>query len=76
MTSYPISTDTIDTHYADAYEHFNYLVGRLKHEESLKLTHGEVENLIYTEGIELFRRLHQAHLDQRSTEEPIWERMG
>ncbi len=75
MTSYPISTDTIDTHYADAYEHFDSLAGRLKHEQSLKLTHGEVEDLIYTEGMELLRRLNQAHLDQRSTEEAVRERV-
>lgn len=75
MTSYPIATDTIDPHYANAHEHFDYLVGRLKHEQSLKLTHGEVKELIYTEGMELLRRLNQAHLDQRSTEEPSRERV-
>ena len=73
MTSYPIFTGTIDTHYADAREHFDYLVGRLNHEESRKLTHGEVEDLINTEGMELLRRLNQAYLERRSTEEPIRE---
>ena len=70
MTSYPIFTGTIDPHYAQACEHFDYLVGRLNHEESRKLTHGEVEDLINTEGMELLRRLNQAYLERRSTEEP------
>ena len=73
MTSYPIYTGTFDPHYAQACEHFDYLVGRLNHEESRKRTHGEVEDLIHTEGMELLRRLNQAYLDQRSTEEPIRE---
>ena len=73
MTSYPIFTGPIDPYYAHACEHFDYLIGRLNHEESRKLTHGEVEELINTEGMELLRRLNQAYLDRRSTEEPIRE---
>ncbi len=75
MTSYPIYTSTIDPHYSDACKHFEYLVGRLDHEESRKLTHGEVEELIHAEGMELLRRLNQAYLDQRSTQEPLRERV-
>ena len=55
MTSYPIFTGPIDPYYAHACEHFDYLIGRLNHEESRKLTHGEVEELINTEGMELLR---------------------
>ncbi len=75
MTSYPIFNDTIDPHYSDAYKHFEYLVGRLNDEETQKLTHGEVEDLIHTEGMELLRRLNQGYLDQRSTQEPLRERV-
>ena len=75
MTSYPISSATIETHYMDACEQFEHLVGRLKHPEAQKLTHGEVEAVIHTEGMELLRRLTQGHLDQRSAQEPIRDKV-
>ncbi len=75
MTSYPISSATIDTHYVDGYEQFEHLVGRLKHPDAQKLTHGEIEAVIHREGMELLRRLAQGHLDQRSAQEPIREKV-
>ena len=75
MTAYPISSAPIESHYTGACEQFEHLIGRLKHPDARKLTHGEVEALIHTQGMALLRRLIQGHLDQRSTEEPIRERV-
>jgi len=75
MTSYPISSVTIETHYVDACEQFEHLVGRLKHADAQKLTHGEVEAVIHSEGMELLRRLTQGYLDQRSAQEPTREKV-
>ena len=44
-------------------------------DETQRLTHGEVEALVHTEGNELLRRLTQGYLDQRSAEEPVHERV-
>ena len=57
MTSYPISSATMEPHYVGACEQFAHLIGRLKHPDARKLTHGAVEALIHTEGMELVRRL-------------------
>ena len=75
MTCYPISDATIETHYVDACEQFEHLIGRLKDPNAQKLTHGEVEAVIHREGMELLRRLTQGHLDQRSAQEPIQEKV-
>ena len=75
MTSYPISSTTIETHYLDACEQFEHLVGRLKHADAQKLTHGEVEAVIHSEGMELLRRLTQGYLDQRSAQELVREKV-
>ena len=75
MTSYPISSATIELHYLDACEQFEHLIGRLKHLDAKKLTHGEVEAVIHSEGMELLRRMTQGHLDQRSGQEPIREKV-
>ncbi len=75
MRSYPIPSDVIEPHYEDACEQFGHLVGRLKQPEAQKLTHGEVEAVIHSEGMELLRRLTQGHLNQRSSQEPIREKV-
>ena len=75
MKSYPIISDTIEPHYGAACEQFAHLVGRLGHADAQKLTHGEVEAVIHSEGMELLRRLTQGHLDQRSAQEPIREKV-
>jgi hypothetical protein len=75
MSSYPICSDPIESHYVAACEQFGHLLGRLKHADTQKLTHGEVEAVIDQGGKELLRRLAQGHLDQRSAQEPIHEKV-
>jgi hypothetical protein len=65
----------MEGHYAEAYDQFARLVGKLNAPDSQQLTHGEVEALIHCEGMELLRRMIQGHLDQRSAEEPLRERV-
>jgi hypothetical protein len=74
MTSYTITASAIE-HYADALTQFEHLLGRLTHEETRRVTHGELEAIVQEEGSELLRRLIQGHFDQRSAEEPIRERV-
>ena len=74
MTSYAITAAAIE-HYADALAQFEHLLGRLTHENSQRVTHGELEAMVQAEGGELLRRLIQGHLDQRSVEEPLRERV-
>jgi hypothetical protein len=59
----------------DACEQFEHLIDRLKHPDVQKLTHGEVEAMIHSEGMELLRRMTQGHLDQRSAQEPFREKV-
>jgi len=75
MTSYPIGSATIEPHYLDACEQFEHLIGRLKDPDAQKLTHGEVEAVIHSEGMELLRRMTQGHLNQRSAQEPFREKV-
>jgi hypothetical protein len=75
MTAYPISTDAIETYYADACEQFWQLLGRLNDTESQRLTHGEVEALVHAQGMELLRRLVQGYFAGRSAQEPLREQM-
>jgi len=58
MTSYPISTAAIE-HYTEAREQFEHLLGRLMHEETQGMTHGEVETVVKADGGELLRRVMQ-----------------
>ncbi len=74
MTSYA-NTVTVIEHYADALAQFEHLLGRLTHEETQRVTHGELEAMVQAEGSELLRRLIQGHLDQRSAEEPLREQV-
>jgi hypothetical protein len=74
MTSYTISSGAIE-HYTAAHEQFEHLLGRLMHEETQGMRHGEVESLVQTEGGELLRRMIQGHFDQRSAEEQVRERV-
>jgi hypothetical protein len=75
MPSYPNPSAEIDSHYVDAREQFEHLVGTLKHPDAQGLTHGEVEAVIQSEGMELLRRLTQGYVDQRSAQEPIREQV-
>jgi hypothetical protein len=74
MTSYAIAATAIE-HYADVLAQFEHLLGRLTHEETQRVTHGELEALVQAEGGELLRRMIQGHLDQRSAQEPIRARV-
>jgi hypothetical protein len=59
----------------DALAQFDHLLGRLTGKEAQRATHGELEAMVQAEGSELLRRLIQGHLDQRSCEEPLRERV-
>ena len=74
MSSYMIATTAFE-HYGDALTQFEHLLGRLTDEETQRVTHGELEALVQAEGSELLRQLTQGHLDQRSAQEPIRERV-
>lgn len=75
MPSYPICNDLNESYYIAACEQFAHWVAQLAHADTQKLTHGEVEAVIHQEGTELLRRLTQGHLDQRSAQEPIREKV-
>jgi hypothetical protein len=74
MTSYAITAAAIE-HYADALAQFDHLLGRLVGKEAQRATHGELEAMVQAEGSELLRRLIHGHLDQRSAQEPLRERV-
>jgi hypothetical protein len=74
MTSYAITAGAIE-HYTEACEQFEHLLGRLAGAQAQRASHGEVEAIVQAEGNELLRRLIQGHLDQRSREEPMRERV-
>jgi hypothetical protein len=52
-----------------ACEQFVALVNQLQSNQVLRMEHGEVEELISHEGMELLRRLLQGHLDLRAAKE-------
>jgi hypothetical protein len=74
MTAYPITATAIE-HYADAVAQFDHLLGRLAHEATQRVTHGELESMVQAEGNELLRRMIQGHFGQRSAQEPIHKRV-
>jgi len=48
--------------FSTAFEQFKHLVSELKNSSSMKMEHGEIEELIELEGREILRRLLQGHL--------------
>jgi len=74
MRSYTIAAPAIE-YYADTVAQFEHLLGRLTHAEAQRMNHGELEAMVQAEGGELLRRMVQGHLDQRSAQEPIRERV-
>ena len=74
MTSYTVTAAAIE-YYTEALGQFEQLLGRLTHKETQRMTHGELEALVQSDGNELLRRLIQGHFDQRGAEEPIRERV-
>ena len=51
--------------YSEAANKFVDLVSKLQDKDTLNQQHGDVENMLYTEGFELLRLMLQAHLDNR-----------
>ena len=52
MTSYTITGAAIE-YYAEALGQFEQLLGRLTHKETQRMTHGELEALVHSDGNEL-----------------------
>src|SRR5580704_1007516 len=57
--------------YAAVIEQMNCMISDLRSDETRKMQHGDVEDLIARNGNELCRRLLQAHLDSRQKGEPV-----
>lgn len=62
--------------FSGAFEQFTDVVTQLRSDQSQHLDHGQVEQLLETEGRELLRRLLQGHLDYRAATEPDWESLA
>jgi len=62
---------TVEKAFTAAEEKFTGLVERLSTEESLRMTHSELESVIAAEGREIHRRLLQGHLDLRASDERV-----
>ena len=56
--------------FVSAEQGFASLIGRLRGAAAMVLDHGQVEELIRTDGLEVLRRLYQGHLDLRAITEP------
>jgi hypothetical protein len=74
MRSYLGLPTDIERHYQEVCETFERLIGKLSHVSCQRHTHGEIEELIHAEGMELLREMVQAHLNQRSEQEPVDEK--
>lgn len=74
MRSYPDLPADIESHYHEVCVTFGQLIGKLSRPACQSHTHGEIEELVHTEGMELLRQMVQAHLNQRSTEEAVHEK--
>jgi hypothetical protein len=59
--------------FSGAFEKFSDIVTSLHSPQSQQLDHGQIEQLLDTEGRELLRRLFQGYLDYRADTEPDWE---
>lgn len=65
--------------FATAEASFSGLVGRLRSEETARMSHSDLESLLEKEGREVLRQLFQAHLDRRAeakAEEPVVDAAG
>jgi len=74
MPSYPECPANIEPHYFEVCESFFGLLSQLNQDTSQSLDHGELEEWIHIEGMELQRQLVQAYLNQRSANEPRHEK--
>ena len=71
MRSYLDLPADIERHYHDVCQTFERLIGKLSQPSCQSHTHGEIEELIHAEGMELLRQMVQAHLNQRSAQEAV-----
>jgi hypothetical protein len=71
MTSYRTVATEIENHYAPAREQLETLIDQLRSPEANELDHGGAEELIWSGGQELLRRLMQGYFDQRREQETV-----
>ena len=57
--------------FAAARDQFDRLATQLGSTVTMQSTHGEVKKLIWSDGMEILRRLFQGHLTRRANEEPL-----
>ena len=57
--------------FAAAREQFDRLVNQLRSTATTQSPHGEVEKLIWSDGMEVLRRLFQGHLNRRAIQMPL-----
>ncbi len=69
MTTIEPHNAVIEKIFAPSREGFDRLIGDLQSEGALALTHSELENQLWSEGMALLRQLFQDHLDLRSVRE-------
>lgn len=55
--------------FSEARAHFEALAGRLGGPDTRAAEHGDIESLVWTDGMELLRRMLQGHLDVRAAAE-------
>jgi hypothetical protein len=75
MRSYPEWPAEIERHYHEVCETFEQLIGKLSDVACQSHTHGEVEELIDADGMELLRQMVQAYLNQRSEQESLHDKL-
>ena len=74
MSSYPEFPTDIEPYYFEVCDTFFHLLSQLNQDFCQSLAHGELEELVHTEGMELQRQLVQAYLNQRGAKEPRHEK--
>jgi hypothetical protein len=58
------------TPFAESHRRFDAIVDRLRSSDTGKMDHGQLENLLSSDGREMIRQLMQDHLDLRHSREP------
>jgi hypothetical protein len=69
MVSLPNFCPEVEAYYMPALEKFATLLNGIASPEAQNRTHGEIEQLLWTKGMELLRLAFQGHLNQRSSSE-------
>jgi hypothetical protein len=65
MKAQTIAIDKSEDVFAPARETLDTIIGTLESPDSMEMTHGQVEQQLFQQGMELLRRLFQSHLDLR-----------